>query len=146
MRLHTSVITAGAMFALVLPAVAGAASTRADTTFRVAKETVSFHDSGQSRSVHKSHGGKASKGSKAATGKSSKRAVYPVTYIFVPASPGTSSPVADPNECQDSGSNCTDQQACEFWGMNCSTAGAPDQANVAPADAPTADTSASAST
>ena len=61
MRLHTSVITAGAMFALVLPAVAGAASTRADTTFQVAKETVSFHDSGQSRSVHKSHGGKASK-------------------------------------------------------------------------------------
>jgi hypothetical protein len=144
-RLRTSVITAGAMVALVLPAAAGAASTRADTTFQVAKQTVSFQDSGQSGSVHKSHGGKASKGSKAATGKSSKRAVYPVTYIFLPAASGTSSPVADPNECQESGSNCTDQQACEFWGMNCSTVGAPAQADVAPADAPTADASAVAS-
>jgi hypothetical protein len=133
------------MFALALPAVAGAASTRADTTFHVAKETVSFHDSGQSRSLHKSHGAKASKGSKAATSKSSKPPVYPVTYIFVPPPLGSGSPVADPNECQASGSNCTDQQACEFWGMNCSTVGAPDQVNVAPAEMPTADTSASAS-
>jgi hypothetical protein len=80
---------------------------------------------------------------KAATGKSSP-AVYPVTYIFVPAS-RNEQPVADPNAPVARGSNCTDTQACEFWGMNCSTAGAPDQANVAPADAPTADTSASAS-
>lgn len=143
--LRTSVITAGAMFALALPAVAGAASTRADTTFHVANETVSFHDSGQSRSLHKNHGGKTSKGSTAATGKSSKQKVYPVTYIFVPAPLGTNSFVADPNECQESGSNCTDQQSCELWGMNCSTVGAPDQANVAPADAPTVDTSPSAS-
>jgi hypothetical protein len=141
--LRTSVITASALFALALPAAAGAASTRADTTFRVAKETVSFHDSGQSRSVHKSHNSKPSKGSKAATGKGSKPAVYPVTYIFVPAPLGTSGPVADPNECQDSGSNCTDRQACDFWGMNCATAGEPGQAGVAPVDTPVAATTAS---
>lgn len=140
MTLRTSIITASALFALALPAGAGAASTRADTSFRVAKETVSFHGSGQSRSAHESHAGKTSNASKISTGKSSKSTAYPVTYIFVPNPLVASSPVADPNPCQDSGSNCTDLQACAFWGMNCSGVGTPDQADVASGDAPTVDT------
>jgi hypothetical protein len=42
-------------------------------------------------------------------------------YIYIPAPPiGTVAPAApDPNECQDTGNNCTPQQLCDFWGENC---------------------------
>ena len=43
-----------------------------------------------------------------------------VPYIYIP---GPTSPCAalavDPNECQDNGTNCTDEQACDYWGENC---------------------------
>ncbi len=136
MTLRTSIITASALFALALPAAAGAASTRADTSFQVAKETVSFHGTGQSRSVHKSHTAKTSSASKISTGKSSKPRIYP----YVPQPLEASSPVADPNDCQGSAYNCTDLQACELWGMNCSSVRASDQTNVGPGDATTTDT------
>ena len=136
MKLCPCIITAGAIVALAIPAAAGAASTRADTSFRVSKETVSFHEG---RAVHK---GRAAKSSKHASTK--KHSVNPVTYIYVPAPAGTGSFAADPNECQNSGSNCTDEQACEFWGMNCSTAVAADQSTIASAPAQAFDTSAGA--
>ena len=39
-------------------------------------------------------------------------------YIY---SPGPINPSAyvDPNECADTGSNCTDAQLCTYWGENC---------------------------
>jgi hypothetical protein len=42
-------------------------------------------------------------------------------YIYIPAPPiGTVAPLpTDPNECEDTGNNCTPQQLCEFWGENC---------------------------
>ena len=49
-------------------------------------------------------------------------------YIY---SPGPINPRAyvDPNECEDTGSNCTDAQLCTYWGENC------DIAAAVPADA-----------
>jgi hypothetical protein len=116
MNARTSILTAAAMLALAVPAAAGA---RSVTTFRVAKETTAHHDLGQSVAVHKSRAIKTGKASKKAAGKSSKQSVHPVIYIKVPGPATPPSAVVDPNECQDSGNNCTDQQACEYWGMNC---------------------------
>jgi hypothetical protein len=116
MNARTSILTTAAVLALAVPAVAGA---KADTTFRVAKKVTVAHDLGQSLAVHKSHASKSGKASKHAAGESSKQSVGPVIYIHVPGPSTPPSAVVDPNECQDSGNNCTDQQACEFWGMNC---------------------------
>jgi hypothetical protein len=116
---RTSIITAAVMLTLVVPAAAGAASARADTTFRFAKETVAGHKLGQSQAVHKNRAIKTAKASKKAAAKSSKQAVHPVIYIYEPAPATPPSTSVDPNACEDSGNSCTDQQACEYWGMNC---------------------------
>jgi hypothetical protein len=43
-----------------------------------------------------------------------------VPYIYVP--PGVPGPpYVDPNACADSGTDCTDQQLCDLWGMNCNS-------------------------
>ncbi len=69
-------------------------------------------------------------------------------YIYVPG-PTTPTVIVDPNECQDSGTNCSDLQACEFWGENCGSipwyclqAYADTPASNAPADPDPADPSA----
>jgi hypothetical protein len=38
-----------------------------------------------------------------------------VIYIDVPTVPNPA-PYVDPNECQDSSTNCTVAQACDYWG------------------------------
>ena len=54
---------------------------------------------------------------------------YPITTKLYIYSPGVSSPEVgstdDPNSCETSGSNCTDEQLCQFWGINCSLGGIP---------------------
>ena len=115
MNIRTSILTAAAILALAVTAAAGA---RAVTTFQVAKETTAAHEFGQSLAVHKNRAVKTGKASKKAASKSSKQSVHPVIYIKVPG-PANPSTFVDPNECQDSGNNCTDQQACQYWGMNC---------------------------
>src|SRR5579864_8970452 len=138
---RTSILTAAAILALAIPAAAGA---RSVTTFRVAKETTAAHEFGQNTAAHKNHAVKTGKASKHAVGKSSKQSSSPVIYIKVPGPASPPSAVVDPNECQDSGNNCTDQQACQYWGMNCdaidsSTVQAPSQP-AAPAAVTTTDT------
>lgn len=144
MTFRTSMIAAGAILALAVPAAGSAASARTNTSFQLAKETINFEHSGQSQALRKSHklktskvskkaAGKSSKVSKTASGERSKLPVYPVTYILVPGPLLTSGSAVDPNECQDTGDNCSDQQACQFWGMNCDSVDAPVQAVIAPA-------------
>ena len=89
------------------------------SSVRVTKETTAVHELGQSKAVHKSRAIKTAKASKKAAAKSSKQAVHPVIYIYQPAPATPPSTYVDPNACEDSGNSCTDQQACEYWGMNC---------------------------
>ena len=44
------------------------------------------------------------------------------TYIDIPASTtAAATAYVDPNECQNTGGNCTDEQLCAIWGENCGT-------------------------
>jgi hypothetical protein len=44
-----------------------------------------------------------------------------VVYIYVPSPPAaTIAPVAAPDDCMSSDTDCTVEEACEFWGENCS--------------------------
>jgi hypothetical protein len=57
----------------------------------------------------------------------------PVPYIYMPAGTPSVTPYVDPNGCVDSGTDCTDQELCEYWGMNCDslpTAGQSDPAGT----------------
>ena len=46
-------------------------------------------------------------------------------YIYV-SGPATLSPSASSSDdCMTSGNNCTDQQLCDIWGMNCDLVAAP---------------------
>ena len=119
MHARTRILTAAAMLAFAVPAVAGASSVTANTTFRVTKETTALHGFGQSLPALEHRAIKTGKGSKRGAGKSSKPAVKPIIYIVGVGPKTPPIPVIDPNECQDSGNNCTDQQACQYWGMNC---------------------------
>jgi hypothetical protein len=51
------------------------------------------------------------------TSRSTSPARNPI-YIYVPTT-APSAPQADPNECADDGSNCTDLGSCYYWGVNC---------------------------
>jgi hypothetical protein len=120
MNPRTSIVTAVAILALAVPAAAGA---RSISMSRVAKETTATREFDQTLAAHKSHVVKTGKSSKNAAGKSSAPSVSPVIYIHVPTAANPPVAVTDPNECQDSGNRCSDQQACEYWGMNCDSSG-----------------------
>jgi hypothetical protein len=71
-------------------------------------------------SVH----GKTHQQVKTKTGSSIKVSPRPPLYIFVPGFSG--GPVSSPDAtqlCLEAIDNCTDQQLCDNWGLNCSTAG-----------------------
>ena len=142
MNARTSILTAAAILALAVPAAAGASSARADTAFRVAKETSAVHELGKSQAAHKTRATKTSKASKKTAAKSSKQAVHPVIYIYQPGPATPPSTVVDPNECEDSGNSCTDQQACEFWGMNCDSISSTTDQTTTPIAAPASGPSA----
>jgi hypothetical protein len=76
-----------------------------------------------------------------------ERVPRPPLYIYVPG-PSTPTAYVDPNECQDSGTNCTDVQACEFWGENCGSipATCTGQNVMAPSDGTTDATTTQAAT
>lgn len=74
---------------------------------------------------HKTVAGKASKSAKKTTTVVKVKPVPSqsriVPYIYVPVPPNTAPPSVDPNGCVDSGTGCTDEQLCDFWGMNCNS-------------------------
>ena len=139
MTLRTSIVTAGALLAMLAPAAANAR----EVTNQYADAAVSV--------AHGNHGVKSSahRGSKKKGGKTTARAggslgadtapfgsssVVTPRYIYVPAPATVPSSYVDPSECQENGINCTDPQLCQFWGENCDTQAPVDAAPVDPSD------------
>jgi hypothetical protein len=72
----------------------------------------------QGQSVRGSHGGQGNASHKthpATTKVTMRSSSFRVIYIDIPAVPPPA-PYVDPNQCEDSGTSCTDQQLCEYWG------------------------------
>ncbi len=136
MNIRTSLIAIGATLALVAPAAASAraiVNQKGDTYFTARHGS---HALVNSTSFVSENGHIFSGKTKTNSGKtrvSRPGAVYTAPFgtspIVTPGyiySPGPINPSAyvDPNECQDSGSNCTDAQLCTYWGENCDLAAA----------------------
>ena len=139
MTLRTSIVTAGAVLALLAPAAANA------------REVTNKHADAGASAARGNHGVKSSahRGSKKKGGKTTARAggslgadtapfgsssVVTPRYIYVPAPATVPSSYVDPSECQENGINCTDPQLCQFWGENCDTQAPVDAAPVDPSD------------
>jgi hypothetical protein len=103
MRLRSPLITLGLALALATSAAASAATHGG---------SLSGSRGAHARATHKAH---------TATPRisTSRARSSGVIYIHVPAV-ANPAPYVDPNECQDTGSNCTAEQACEYWG-ECAT-------------------------
>ena len=99
MRLRSSLMTLGLALALATSAAASAATQGG---------SLSGSRGAHARATHKAH--KATPQSSTSPARSSG-----VIYIHVPAV-ANPAPYVDPNECEDTGSNCTADQACEYWG------------------------------
>jgi hypothetical protein len=148
MNIRTSLIAIGAILALIAPAAASAraiVNQKGDTYFtsKHGSHALVNSTSFASENGHFVTGKlKARSGSRLRVEKPG--AVYTAPFATSPIvtpgyiySPGPINPSAyvDPNECMDTGSNCTDAQLCTYWGENC------DIAAAIPADAtPAGDT------
>jgi hypothetical protein len=145
MTIRTSLIAIGATLALIAPA---AASARAIVNQKGDTYLSSKHGSHalvNSTSFVSENGHVASRKAKTNSGGKLRverpGVVYSAPFgsnpIVTPGyiySPGPINPSAyvDPNECRDSGSNCTDIELCTYWGENCDIAAAVPQ-DAAPA-------------
>ncbi len=117
MKARTFIIMTSAIFCLAVPA----AQANLDRTLP-AKHGVAAHHKVVAK---KSHASKPS-------------------YIFVPGPSGQASAGAD--DCATSGNNCTDQQNCDIWGMNCDLVGTSSTNDASPAEsAPVASAASNAS-
>jgi hypothetical protein len=104
-KIATLIMVVGAAIAFAAP-MANASSSRA-----VPHHKVTTHGKTHKVIAHQKGGGNVS--------------AKPPLYIFVPGFSGTPSATTDPTElCLQSMENCTDQQLCDNWSINCSTAGA----------------------
>lgn len=120
MKIQTLIVAGAAAFALLAPA-AGAAGNKSARHVGPADQVTGHRLVKHNRTT----GSKASKPAKVTTLAKSKPAkpVKPATrvvpYIYVPG-PTTPAPAyVDPNGCADSGTDCTDQELCDYWGENC---------------------------
>jgi hypothetical protein len=84
----------------------------------------------------KSHHAVTTAKSKTGKSKTAAKAAVPRPPIYIYAPGPVQAPagaVVDPTtECTTYGNDCTDQQACEYWGMNCDQVG--DQSGAQTAD------------
>jgi hypothetical protein len=70
--------------------------------------------------------GTGAKGGKTVTTGTIKVKPQPPLYIYIPGFSVGLAATPDPTQlCFQSMENCSDQQLCENWGLNCSTAGRP---------------------
>jgi hypothetical protein len=109
MKIPTIMMVAGAAIVFAAP-VANAHMTTYD-------RTVPLHKIAKHKVV------KPAKTAKAKTATTTKTAPKPPLYVYVPPFTGTPSVSDGTNWCETSMVDCTDQQLCEHWGMNCSTGG-----------------------
>jgi hypothetical protein len=129
MNLRTSLIAIGATLALVAPAVANARaiSNQKGDTYLTSKHNRHAVFSSTSFVSENGHmfGSKANGGKPRVEGPGViYTAPFGTSPIVTPGyiySPGPINPSAyvDPNECVDTGSNCTDAELCTYWGENC---------------------------
>jgi hypothetical protein len=137
MNIRTSLIAIGATLALIAPAAASARAVvnqKGDTylTARHSGHALVNSTSFVSENGHLSSGKlKARTGSRLRVEKPGViyTAPFGTSPIVTPGyiySPGPINPSAyvDPNECVDTGSNCTDAELCTYWGENCDVAAA----------------------
>ena len=126
MNIRTSLIAIGATLALIAPAVASAraiVNQKGDTYFTakhgshaLVNATNFVSENGHLATSGKTQGHTIGKTSTA--GKTS--VVRPsVIYIYQAGPAAASTTYVDPNECADTGGNCTDAELCTFWGENC---------------------------
>ena len=127
----TSIIAAAALVALVIPA--------AQATLDRSLPTKSSHAKVVKVAKHKVAVPAKTKGK--TTGKGAGR---PLIIIGTPV-PGYVQP-ASADECVYSGNNCTDQQLCDIWGMNCDQVGTSSNDSTSSLPAPAADDSAGTAT
>ncbi len=155
MNIRTSFIAVGATLALVAPAAANAraiVNQKGDTylaskhgSHALANSTNFVSENGNriavksSKATHTS--GKTTTAGKTSVPVSKPHVIYrapfgPTSivtpgYIYVPGPAAGASAYVDPNECQDSGTNCTDNQLCTYWGENCDSSAAEAQSPAA---------------
>ncbi len=119
MNIRTQLITAGAIFALAIPAVASASPAKTPS-FHAKKPTVTLHTSGHKTAPNVILPAKVTP---------------PVVFIHVS---GPAQPTVESQEqlCQTQGTGCTAEQYCDFWSIAC--------ADVANSDSSTGSTAATA--
>jgi hypothetical protein len=116
-KIATFMLVAGAATVFAAP-IANADKQRAVPQHKVATHGTTHKGVAPGKSA------KASKPVKSGTTLTTKLNPRPPLYIYVPGFTGGSVASLDPTElCFQSMENCTDQQLCETWSMNCSTAG-----------------------
>jgi hypothetical protein len=95
---RTGAFAAGLTLALVMAAAASATTQG---------QSVRGSPRGQGKTSHKTH--------PVTTKVTMRPSSFRVIYIDIPVVPPPA-PYVDPNQCEDSGTNCTDQQLCQYWG------------------------------
>jgi hypothetical protein len=112
MKVLTSILTACATVALLVPVAAEAAGAKSSPQrISAAHAYTALNGTGKSKAAK----------SKKSNGKSSKR-VVPIVIVGVAAG-GSVGVAADVDECLTSMVNCTDEQYCLVWGFNCGLLG-----------------------
>ena len=106
MKIQTLIVAGAAAFALLAPA-AGAAGNKSSRHVGTAGHVTAHRD----RQAQERHGQQDLEAGPTAG------PFRRIIYIPGPSNPAP--PYVDPNECQDNGTNCTDEQACDYWGENC---------------------------
>jgi hypothetical protein len=129
MNLRTSLIAIGAILALIAPVAASAraiVNQKGDTylSFKHSGHAVVNSTSFVSENGHRLSGKLNAGNARVARPDVIYTAPFGASPIVTPGyiySPGAISPSAyvDPNECADTGGNCTDVELCTYWGENC---------------------------
>jgi hypothetical protein len=148
MKARETIVSAIAALVLVVPAVAGASATRtlpihsvrvaAGAGTNAAKLKAAKLKAARLKAARlKAARLKAAK-AKAEAAAAAKAAASGPISIYIPEPPvGSSAPYVDPNLCEDTGTACTDAQACEFWSVDCDSLGSGDQLGPGSGEAPT---------
>ena len=146
MNTRTSLIAIGATLALIAPAAANAraiVSQSGDMYFTYFTSEHGSHALVNATNFVSENGHAVTSGKKQShhtigkTSTTGRKSVsrHSVIYIYQAGPAAGATTYVDPNECADTGGNCTDEQLCTSWGENC------DIVNAVPQEAsPASDT------
>lgn len=111
MKIPMFITATGVAAALVVPMASGATD-----------RSLPWDATGQRQSIHHQQLSKKLTTGASKAARSRSKGVKPtgVVYIFVPAPPSSSGlQMPDVDICVSSGTDCTPQDLCDIWGMNC---------------------------